>query len=192
MDDFSESKGLLDYNVQSVRLPVFGMTCQSCVKNIENTIGTKRGIINIKVELNEKCAYIEYDPAETDPKKIAWDIDDMGFECPYKENEELLVKDNEPITMETKILIEGMTCQSCVKNIESNISIKSGIISIKVSLADKCAMVSYNKLLITPNDIADMIDDMGFGAQVADSCQQPYNKTDNKTKSGKYLFILLT
>ena len=34
---------------------------------------------------------------------------------------------------ETVLDIQGMTCQSCVKNIESNISKEKGVLSIKVS-----------------------------------------------------------
>lgn len=33
----------------TIKVNIIGMTCQSCVKNIEETVGSKRGIINIKV-----------------------------------------------------------------------------------------------------------------------------------------------
>lgn len=35
-----------------IRINIFGMTCQSCVKNIEGTISQKPGILNIKVSNN--------------------------------------------------------------------------------------------------------------------------------------------
>jgi copper chaperone CopZ len=38
---------------------------------------------------------------------------------------------------EAIVYIDGMTCHSCVANIEGNIRTRSGILSIKVSLAEK-------------------------------------------------------
>jgi P-type Cu+ transporter len=110
MEDCNEAQGLLEQTVASVRLPILGMTCQSCVKNIEGNIGTKLGITKIKVILSENAGYIDYDPQLTDPQTIANDIDDMGFECTYS--------NGNGIISETRINIDGMTCQSCVKNIE--------------------------------------------------------------------------
>lgn len=38
-----------DENGGIIRVNIFGMTCQSCVKNIEGTVIQKPGILNIKV-----------------------------------------------------------------------------------------------------------------------------------------------
>lgn len=45
-------------------------------------------------------------------------------------------------------IIAGMTCNSCVKNIEGNIEQKTGVRSIRVSLEDEVAT-----LIISPTDI---------------------------------------
>lgn len=177
MDDYSESQGLLDPQTASIRLPIIGMTCQSCVKNIESNIRTKIGIIKIKVVLSENAGYIDYDPSLTDPKTIALQIDDMGFDCPYQPIDEL-----NPIN-DTLISIDGMTCQSCVRNITENISKKSGIVKILVSLEDKSATVQYDNSLTNPVQIAEMIEDMGFDASVAAS----QTKTENYHRAkGKF------
>jgi Cu+-exporting ATPase len=52
------------------------------------------------------------------------------------------------------ISIVGMTCNSCVRNIENNIKDKPGIKSIKVSLENENGIVKYNKLITTPEKIA--------------------------------------
>lgn len=186
MDDFSESQGLLDQPNQTVNLPIIGMTCQSCVRNIEGKIGTSRGVFSIKVNLTDKSGFIEYNPSETDPSKIASDIEDMGFLCPYDENsndnENVLNNKNYKI-LETRIKVIGMTCMSCVKNIESNISKNEGILLIKVDLDGKCANVKYDSSLTSATLIADSIDDMGFEATVDETdnlCKTIENKTDCK------------
>lgn len=174
MDDYSESEGLLDSQTASIRLPILGMTCQSCVKNIEGNIKTKNGVIKIKVVLSENAGYIDYDPSLTDPKTIASQIDDMGFDCLYQPTDEL----NQ--ILDTRINIDGMTCQSCVRNITENISTKSGVINISVSLEDKCATVQYDNSLTSPTKIAEMIEDMGFDARAEPTSQ---NKTENNRRA---------
>ena len=52
----------------------------------------------------------------------------------------------EEMERQTVILVEGMTCQSCVQSIESNISKMKGIINIKVCF---CSFKSQNLSLYT-------------------------------------------
>lgn len=172
MYDYSESEGLLDAQTASIRLPIHGMTCQSCVKNIEGNIRTKNGIIKIKVVLGDSAGYIDYDPSLTDPKTIALQIDDMGFDCPYEPSDEL----NQ--ILNTRLNIDGMTCQSCVRNITENISTKPGVVNISVSLEDKSATVQYDNSLTSPIKIVEMIEDMGFDASVR-GLDATKNKTEN-------------
>lgn len=188
MDDFSnERQSLLENSKASVRLPINGMTCQSCVRNIEGNIKTKLGIISIKVNLQEGAGYIEYDPQLTDPKQIANEIDDMGFDCVYnndeKHEDELaanIVQNNKSYTTKTvQICIEGMSCQSCVKNIESNIGSQAGIKKIIVNLEEKQATVEYDSNICTDFDIAEMIRDMGFTAKVLNPDQNILEKTEH-------------
>lgn len=186
MDQFStETQGLLEQVISSVRLPITGMTCQSCVRNIEGNIRTKPGIVSIKVNLAEKAGYIDYDATITDPYQIANDIDDMGFECTYQlqDDDQIAAKilNGHKSTMtKTQINVNGMTCQSCVRNIEGNIGKKLGIASITVSLEQKMAFVEYNSDIVNTNEIAEMIDDMGFEASVSiDSIQDTQQKTDS-------------
>ncbi|CAC5382756.1 copA [Mytilus coruscus] len=159
------------------RITVEGMTCQSCVRNIESNIKTKPGVDEIRVSLADKEAFIIYNPDHTNPEVLREAIDDMGFDASFprqssvdKEFDRLAERSSTRSggpESECEISIKGMTCKSCVRNIESNIKDKSGIISISVSLEKENGMVKYNKLVTTPERIADMIDDMGFEAEVA-------------------------
>lgn len=180
MDDVSESEGLLDETFASVRLCVIGMTCQSCVKNIEGTIKTKLGVNKIKVVLSENAAYIDYDPSLTDPKTIASDIDDMGFECPYTAD----YGNDTGYNMfgKVRIHISGMTCQSCVKNIEENISKKDGILKINVNLELSEGVVDYDLHKRSSSEIAEMIDNMGFEASVKSKSEYKPQKTDTNVQ----------
>lgn len=197
MEEFSsERQGLLEHVIASVRLPIGGMTCQSCVRNIESNIRTKIGVVAIKVNLQEKAGYIDYDPQLTDPKQIAAEIDDMGFDCTYvPDNEDdhdviaaKIAQINKSKVLTTRISIGGMRCQSCVKNIEGTVGARPGIQSIKVNLEEKCATVEYDGDVCTDKAVAEMIDDMGFTANVATDSddRDKQEKTDSYfSKPGK-------
>lgn len=62
--------------------------------------------------------------------------------------------------------VDGMTCNSCVKLIESTISEMAGVASIKVSLQFKKAFVEYNPGVVKPAELTGCIYDMGFDAEV--------------------------
>uniref|UniRef100_A0A1A9W6B3 HMA domain-containing protein n=1 Tax=Glossina brevipalpis TaxID=37001 RepID=A0A1A9W6B3_9MUSC len=150
-------------NVKRIRLPIKGMTCQSCVRNIEGHISNKPGIIKVKVELEENAGYFDYDSNITDGQQIALAIDDMGFDCYYETDEN---KDKLPEECMVEVEVLGMTCQSCVNNIESNVGSRAGILKIIVNLEQKNAEVLYDPTQLSPEEIAEMIDDMGFDAKV--------------------------
>lgn len=82
--------------------------------------------------------------------------------------------------------IQGMRCQSCVKNIEKTISGKLGILTIKVDLEKKEGSVQYDSEILTPDQIAEFIDDMGFGSTVK-------TEQDNllQVHEGKLSFLFL-
>lgn len=177
----------------NVRLPIVGMTCQSCVRNIEGTIKTKLGIHKIRVVLSENAGYIDYDPQLTDPRTIASEIDDMGFECLYTATDDDAADDSDAMIGEVRIHIDGMTCQSCVRNIEGNIAKKDGITRIVVNLEQKEALVEYRMQLTSPSEIAEQIEDMGFDAQVIEQTQKHIKpKTDRTIQvKGEYFEALL-
>lgn len=144
----------------TIKVNIIGMTCQSCVRNIEETISKKPGVLSIKVNLSEKCGLVHYDTNLLSPQDICDYIDDMGFEASLP-----LLQDNQLIST-CAVHIDGMTCNSCVKSIEGMISGREGIKSINVDLGEKEGQVQFLQNLVTPSDIVEQIKDMGFDAHV--------------------------
>ena len=149
---------------QSTTVNVEGMTCNSCVSNIEEVVGEKSGVIEIKVSLAEKKASIVYDPTFTDPETLRSHIDDMGFEASLPQAQ--TTKKPSSSSAEVVISVKGMTCNSCVNNIEGTIGEKPGVKSIKVSLEKKEAVIQYDANVISPPALRDAINDMGFEASL--------------------------
>ena len=69
------------------------------------------------------------------------------------------------------ISITGMTCASCVDAIERNLSKVEGIHAVRVALLSHKAEVKYNPEYIIPSQIAYLINELGFRAEVLDTVE---------------------
>lgn len=136
-------------------------------------MGSKLGVREIRVLFDDKEVYIVYDFILINFGIFKDQIDDMGFEVMLmrefffdSEFDRLVLRQffirlvqNELVC---KILVIGMICQLCVKNIEINILFKLGIKFIFVLLEIEIVIVIYNFFVIFLVVIVGMIDDMGF------------------------------
>ncbi|CAL4140417.1 unnamed protein product, partial [Meganyctiphanes norvegica] len=163
IDDMGFETELLGASVdETAVINIEGMSCNSCVRNIEGKIADKPGVVSIKVSLEEKNATIVYKNNITNPEALRDHINEIGtkFTATLPECE------MDFLTKSCVISIEGMTCMSCVRNIEGTVGNKSGIKSIKVSLEAKEGTIEYDPFLLTDEAVVEMIDDMGFEASV--------------------------
>ncbi|XP_021575165.1 copper-transporting ATPase 1 isoform X1 [Carlito syrichta] len=185
---------------QETMVNIGGMTCNSCVQSIEGVISKKAGVKSIRVSLANSNGTVEYDPLLTSPETLRKAIEDMGFDATLSETNEplvvlaqpssempLLTSVNELYTKmmtpahekeETKtsskcyIQVTGMTCASCVANIERNLRREEGIYSVLVALMAGKAEVRYNPTVIQPPMIAEFIRELGFGATVIENADE--------------------
>lgn len=161
----------------AVYLNIEGMSCQSCVKTIEQSMSQKHGVVNVKVLLDEKEGVITFSPKQTEAKIIADALEDMGFEASIKRIVKVLTgeqvvdeqKSNEKEEKEVHISVLGMTCQSCVKTINHALSTVGGVKDVDVSLQNKEAVIRYNPALTNPSALRDIIDEVGFEASLTDT-----------------------
>ncbi|XP_007892186.2 copper-transporting ATPase 1 isoform X2 [Callorhinchus milii] len=189
-------------------IDIKGMTCNSCVRSIEETLSRGDGVLSVTVSLAQSTGTVEYDPLLTNPEELRSAVDDMGFDAALPVSTEAAVlpaevlpqvsvrdrklrngtcetwapkiksevqpqePDNSVLSSEaptaTKCFIQvnGMTCASCVANIERNLKRENGIYSVLVALMAGKAEVRYNPAVVKPPDIAEFIKELGFGASV--------------------------
>jgi len=155
-----------------------GMTCGSCVKNIEGSISQMKGVISITVSLVDELATVKLNSAVTSISAVAKEISELGYDtesgvelCGSQKNGKD-AKSNETELAESSsaedvmISIGGMTCDSCVKSVHSCISSVPGVTAVTVSLANCMAHVSLSGHVTTADDVAAAVNDIGFDARV--------------------------
>ncbi|XP_077029837.1 copper-transporting ATPase 2 isoform X2 [Agelaius phoeniceus] len=152
----------------TVVVNIVGMTCQSCVQSIEGRISKVNGILRIKVSLEQNNAVIKYRRSEISPEQICQEILDMGFDANIAEEKLTTATVNLPSLKEAvaKLRVEGMTCQSCVTNIEGKIRKLHGVAKIKVSLDNQEAIIAYHPYIIQPDDLKRHISDLGYDCTI--------------------------
>uniref|UniRef100_A0A1A8J3V2 P-type Cu(+) transporter n=1 Tax=Nothobranchius kuhntae TaxID=321403 RepID=A0A1A8J3V2_NOTKU len=140
-------------------IQVGGMTCASCVANIERNLKNEPGIYSVLVALMASKAEVRFNPDVTDPLKIAECIRELGFTASVME-------DYEGSDRNLELVVRGMTCASCVHKIESSLMREKGIIYASVALATNKAHVKYDSEIIGPRDIIKLIQKLGFEASL--------------------------
>uniref|UniRef100_A0A8D0KQK9 Copper-transporting ATPase 1 n=1 Tax=Strix occidentalis caurina TaxID=311401 RepID=A0A8D0KQK9_STROC len=180
---------------QFVVINIEGMTCNSCVQSIEGVISQKAGVKSIRVSLSNRNGTIEYDPLQTCPEDLRSSIEDIGFDASLSELPVAIAQPSPEVQLESHkteppskvspthlarqetktvskcyVQVTGMTCASCVANIERNLRREDGIHSILVALMAGKAEVRYNPAVIHPSAIAELIRELGFGATVMENC----------------------
>ncbi|MFU8796000.1 MAG: heavy metal translocating P-type ATPase [Dehalococcoidia bacterium] len=109
-------------------LPITGMTCASCAAAIEKGLAGLPGLHRVSVNVASEDVSVEYDPRQIDIKALVKAISDVGYGVGL-----------EKVTFG----VGGMTCASCVANVEKALARVSGVISSSVNLASEKATVQY-------------------------------------------------
>lgn len=131
-------------------IPLTGMTCASCAATIEKGLSDISGVSSVNVNLASEKASIEYDTEKVDERKLIDTVKDAGY----------------GVALEKKTInIGGMTCASCVSNIEKALSEVPGVISVAVNLASEKATVEYLSGQVTLVDLKKAVEGAGYSVR---------------------------
>uniref|UniRef100_A0A8D0DF80 Copper-transporting ATPase 2 n=1 Tax=Sander lucioperca TaxID=283035 RepID=A0A8D0DF80_SANLU len=145
--------------VQKCFICVMGMTCASCVANIERGLRKHKGIVTVLVSLMAGKAEVKYDSEVVSAAAVTQLIEDLGFGAK-------LIEDNAVTHGKLDLTITGMTCASCVHNIESKLTSTKGILGASVALATKKAQIMFDPEVLGARDIIKIIQSLGFEASL--------------------------
>ncbi|MDP2005956.1 MAG: heavy metal translocating P-type ATPase [Rubrivivax sp.] len=107
------------------KLQVTGMTCASCVMRVEKSLKAVPGVSQASVNLATEQASVSAEPAVT-ADTLAAAVRKAGYDV---------------TTTETTLLVEGMTCASCVARVEKALLKVPGVSGATVNLATEKASI---------------------------------------------------
>ncbi|GKT91944.1 LOW QUALITY PROTEIN: heavy metal translocating P-type ATPase [Colletotrichum tofieldiae] len=87
----------------------------------------------------------------------------------FPTNQDLFDADEENGLMTTTIAVEGMTCGACTSAVEGGFKDVPGVKNFSISLLSERAVIEHDPTLLTAEQIAEIIEDRGFGAEIIDS-----------------------
>lgn len=135
-------------SVQQIELPITGMTCAACVRNVERALTKDSGVTEAGVNLATERATIAYDPEATTIPQLIADVEKSGYGV---------------ATATMELPITGMTCATCVRNVERALKKPNGILDVSVNLATEKATVTYIPGLARRADLISAVERAGYG-----------------------------
>jgi len=141
-------KAVAAENLLTLTLPVEGMTCASCVGRVERALRAVPGVIGANVNLATERAEITTANGP-DRSLLVAAIEDAGYGVP-----------SEPVDL----VIEGMTCASCVARVERALKAVPGVASAVVNLATERATVTGSA---EAGLLVKAVEDAGYDARPA-------------------------
>ncbi|QSZ29695.1 hypothetical protein DSL72_004212 [Monilinia vaccinii-corymbosi] len=183
----SKSLGTPTAHMATTTVKVGGMTCGACTSAVESGFKGVAGIGNVSVSLVMERAVILHDPQRISAEKIQEIIEDRGFDAEvlatdlpspifdrkgrlYNASDESDSEDAEdaPITT-TTLAVEGMTCGACTSAVEGGFKDVPGVQTFSISLLSERAVVEHDASILSAEQIAEIIEDRGFGATIVES-----------------------
>lgn len=163
------------------------MTCGACTSAVESAFKDVDGAGDVSVSLVMERAVVQHDPQKLSPEKVQELIEDRGFGAEVLATDTPVIPQREELSSAgtsatgadtaclstTTLAVEGMTCGACTSAVEGGFRNVPGIKSMSVSLLSERAVVEHDSSIVTPEAIAEIIEDRGFGAEVLETQSLP-------------------
>ncbi|MCL5070193.1 MAG: heavy metal translocating P-type ATPase [Actinobacteria bacterium] len=142
-------------------LTVSGMTCASCVAHVEEALKGVPGVKSAVVNLATGKALVEYDPNQASIIEIKKAVDGIGYGV---------------VLNTANLQITGMTCVTCVQNIQKAVGDLKGVYKVNVNLATGNAQIEYESGITSINEIKKVIQELGYGVSERSEGQEALDR----------------
>ena len=171
-------------HMATTTLKVGGMTCGACTSAVEGVFKNKEGVGDVSVSQTMGRAVVQHDPSKISAEQIKEEIEDTGREAEVlttdiplpvaQQIDDNAFSDDEPDRPQlatTTISIQGMTCGACTSAVEGAFKDTPGLKTFNISLIAERAVLEHDPSILSPDQIVENIEDVGFDASVVESKQ---------------------
>ncbi|MEQ8674210.1 MAG: heavy metal translocating P-type ATPase [Aggregatilineales bacterium] len=131
-----------------IDLPITGMTCAACVRNVERAIKKENSVSEATVNLATERARVDFDPSVTTLNQIIERVEKSGYGV---------------ATAKAELPITGMTCAACERNVSRALKKPDGVLDVSVNLATEKATVTYLPGITPRSDLIASVEKAGYG-----------------------------
>src|SRR3990172_809227 len=130
-----------------IDLPITGMSCASCAAHIQEGLSGLKGVHSASVNFAAEKATVFYDQSAVSVEDFIRVIKEQGYNVSV-----------------TKVIlpVKGMTCASCVANVQEALSSLPGVKSASVNFATEKATVEYFPSQVGIRDFRKEIKEAGY------------------------------
>ncbi len=129
-------------------MPVTGMTCAACVRNVERALKRADGVEEAVVNLATERAHVTFDPDKASVDALVEKVQGAGYGV---------------ATATMELPITGMTCAACERNVTRALKRPLGVLEVGVNLATEKARVVYLPGSVTRKDLIQAVESAGYG-----------------------------
>ena len=133
---------------QLLELPVTGMTCAACSRNVERALKKAEGVEDVNVNLATERASVKFDSSRIQPGELIEKIEHAGYGVAIAE---------------VDLPITGMTCSACERNVSRALKKPQGVLDVSVNLATEHARVRYVPGAVRRSDLIKAVEAAGYG-----------------------------
>ncbi|MFG1239792.1 MULTISPECIES: heavy metal translocating P-type ATPase [Xanthobacteraceae] len=134
----------------TLRLRIEGMTCASCVGRVEKALKALPGVTRVSVNLATERAEVDFS-AQPDPVAVVGAVETAGYEVGSETAE---------------LVVEGMSCASCVGRVEKVLKALPGVLDASVNLATEKARIRYLDNSVSASDMIAAVVSAGYGSRL--------------------------
>ena len=170
-------------NQKQSEIPVYGMTCEHCVRSVTKALEALPGVDQVRVSLADSKAYFSHDPGKVSVDDAVRAIQEEGYSItplPAEQDGdgaagsgqaapvEKAPKDSVEAVKKRQFRISGMTCANCALSIEKGLGKMEGVRSAAVNFASEKLALEMDPSIVTEEDVLARIKDLGYGARSED------------------------
>jgi len=144
--------------IQQIDLPVLGMTCSACVRNVERALNKADGVTETTVNFATERASVHYNPALVNLDVLISRVQNAGYDV---------------ATAKLELPITGMTCATCERNVSRALKKSAGVLDVSVNLATERAVVTYLPGVSTRRDLIEAVERAGYGVIDTSNIEAP-------------------
>ncbi len=136
--------------METITLPIKGMTCAACVKAVEQALSRIDGVKDVSVNFASEKATLKVSDGIAIEELIKT-VKDEGYDV---------------VTVKSEFSVKGMTCAACVSAVERALKALPGVVDVNVNLATEKASIEYIPTVTGFGDFKKAVKDQGYELEV--------------------------